>query len=67
MITIVAIALINLVTLLLLAGLVALHSAHKNAVDGYEDQSGFHRGVEPRPSFQSDAVDEIHTGSGRAA
>jgi hypothetical protein len=35
--------------ILLLAGLIALLYAADRAPEGYEDELGFHEGVEPRP------------------
>jgi hypothetical protein len=52
--------------LLTLAGFVALHRAHKTAIDGYEDEFGFHPGVAPG-TFQTAEIHEIHTKTGRAA
>jgi hypothetical protein len=55
-----------LLTLLALtvAGFVALYHAHKSATDGYEDDIGFHPGVEP---IHSAEIHDIHADSGRAA
>lgn len=52
--------------ILTLAGLVALHRAHKAAIVGYEDEHGFHPGVAPVSPGTAE-IHEIHTTTSRAA
>jgi hypothetical protein len=61
----IAFAIATLLTLTL-AGFAAINHAKKHAVVGYEDDSGFHQGVSPRP-FETAEIHEIHPTAGRAA
>jgi hypothetical protein len=55
--------------ILLVVSFVALHRAHKGAADGYEDEGGFHLGVESSPLEQTVFIEtrEVPARSGRAA
>ena len=57
-----------LVALLALAAacFAALQRALKGAIDGYEDENGFHAGAAPRPVHTAE-IHEIHVTTGRAA
>jgi hypothetical protein len=58
---------VALLLVLTLAGFVALRHAHASAVDGYEDENGFHFGTAPRPLQLAARVHKTHARAARPA